>query len=337
MKKIKQIRRVKGILFNPTVAILVAIIIYTGLPAQIAMANYEIDGLIDVHATMGDSIRRYSGMLTVTSYQDSAATSAEPGQAASSSYYADLASGSMGVSFSANNAYGSWDGYSPAWWDASSESSVEMSDRLDFNVPAGYYPEDINVTIKGFVAGYQYASGKYFSSVEWYGTIGGGNSFHFNAWGQLNMATSYYYPFAITRVLIHGGTTLSSPTVIECQINFQFGPSALGAGLHDTYPPPEYSSAGADLSMQITSMDVPDGITWTSDSGVFKTIPKCLKADLNCDGIVDFIDYAIFAAAWLSEPGQDNWNPACDISNPADNIINIFDLDVFCDYWLVSY
>jgi hypothetical protein len=58
------------------------------------------------------------------------------------------------------------------------------------------------------------------------------------------------------------------------------------------------------------------------------------NADIDTDGFVDFKDFAILAAAWFSEPGDDNWNAACDISMSKDNIIDEYDLAVFCDNWL---
>jgi hypothetical protein len=59
-----------------------------------------------------------------------------------------------------------------------------------------------------------------------------------------------------------------------------------------------------------------------------------IDGDFYPDGIVDFKDFAIFAAAWYSHPGDANWNPACDISDPIDGIIDEFDLMVFCENWL---
>jgi hypothetical protein len=58
------------------------------------------------------------------------------------------------------------------------------------------------------------------------------------------------------------------------------------------------------------------------------------NADIDTDGFVDFKDFAILAAAWLSEPGDTNWNAACDISISKDNIIDEYDLAVFCENWL---
>lgn len=59
-------------------------------------------------------------------------------------------------------------------------------------------------------------------------------------------------------------------------------------------------------------------------------------ADLNRNGIVSFADFAIFALAWVTEPGDAGWNPACDISDPNDNFIDMLDLDVLTDNWLAG-
>ena len=48
--------------------------------------------------------------------------------------------------------------------------------------------------------------------------------------------------------------------------------------------------------------------------------------DYNFDGIVNFVDFAIFADAWLTE------NPF--ISLDGDNYVDINDLKIFCDHWL---
>lgn len=56
--------------------------------------------------------------------------------------------------------------------------------------------------------------------------------------------------------------------------------------------------------------------------------------DFDNDGDVDFKDFAVLAAAWLTESGQTGWNSDCDISMPSDGIIDELDLAVFCDNWL---
>jgi hypothetical protein len=53
------------------------------------------------------------------------------------------------------------------------------------------------------------------------------------------------------------------------------------------------------------------------------------------DGIVNFLDYAAFAAAWQATPASANWNPDCDIApEGGDNIVNVDDLLAFLQQWL---
>ncbi len=47
--------------------------------------------------------------------------------------------------------------------------------------------------------------------------------------------------------------------------------------------------------------------------------------DLNWDGDVELHDLSILASAWLAGPGDDMWNPDCDIDWPADNSIDMRD------------
>jgi hypothetical protein len=57
-------------------------------------------------------------------------------------------------------------------------------------------------------------------------------------------------------------------------------------------------------------------------------------ADFDRDEIVNFLDYAVLASAWLTSLGQPYYNPICDISIPRNNTIDANDLARFCDYWL---
>jgi hypothetical protein len=59
-----------------------------------------------------------------------------------------------------------------------------------------------------------------------------------------------------------------------------------------------------------------------------------LPGDIDGDGDVDFADFALLATAWLAAEGQPRWNPACDISEPADGVVNIHDLETLCTDWL---
>jgi hypothetical protein len=58
------------------------------------------------------------------------------------------------------------------------------------------------------------------------------------------------------------------------------------------------------------------------------------RGDLNNDYRVNMLDFAALGDAWMSEAGDLNWDPACDISEPADNVIDGLDLAVFVESWL---
>ncbi|MFQ6036297.1 MAG: C10 family peptidase [Sedimentisphaerales bacterium] len=61
-----------------------------------------------------------------------------------------------------------------------------------------------------------------------------------------------------------------------------------------------------------------------------------LVGDFDRDSDVDIVDFAILASSWLTKPSDVQWNPACDISSPADNLIDMLDLAAFADNWLAG-
>jgi hypothetical protein len=74
------------------------------------------------------------------------------------------------------------------------------------------------------------------------------------------------------------------------------------------------------------------------DSGTIVQICEyALASDLNNDCKVDFRDFAVFASAWLSQPEQPNWNPACDISYPQDDVIDWGDLKFLAQTWFTAF
>lgn len=83
------------------------------------------------------------------------------------------------------------------------------------------------------------------------------------------------------------------------------------------------------------------GPTWLDLYEFDNTANFCIKAlavggigitDFNQDGITDSADFAIFASAWLTKPGDDRWNPDCAMN--LDDTIDIHDLVIFIQYWL---
>ncbi len=59
-------------------------------------------------------------------------------------------------------------------------------------------------------------------------------------------------------------------------------------------------------------------------------------ADFNEDSCVDIVDFSRLYAAWFSVDGEGNWDEDCDISLPADNVIDHADLARFLEDWLAG-
>lgn len=60
---------------------------------------------------------------------------------------------------------------------------------------------------------------------------------------------------------------------------------------------------------------------------------RALPADNTGEGIVNASDLSTLSAAWLSEPGMEQWNPSCDIAAPMDDAIDLADLAVLAGQW----
>jgi len=58
------------------------------------------------------------------------------------------------------------------------------------------------------------------------------------------------------------------------------------------------------------------------------------EADINLDGLVDIYDFCIFASAWQKNLGDTNWIERCNLADPKDTVIDLFDLIIFIEQWL---
>lgn len=73
------------------------------------------------------------------------------------------------------------------------------------------------------------------------------------------------------------------------------------------------------------------------DMGAYERLCICsVTGDLNCSCDVDLADFVILSKAWQSEEGQGQYNPVCDISVPADDIVDIEDVKVLAENWLLE-
>jgi hypothetical protein len=73
----------------------------------------------------------------------------------------------------------------------------------------------------------------------------------------------------------------------------------------------------------------------------FQALPNRLAADIapaGGDGVVDMLDFAAFAEAFLAPVGSATWNWRCDLASPddPDYQINLLDFAVLSDQWLAT-
>jgi len=98
--------------------------------------------------------------------------------------------------------------------------------------------------------------------------------------------------------------------------------------VYDMYPNPQYE----DIYLGVAGTPFND----------FKLLEvyimtQCVAAcDFDEDGSVNFRDIAVLALAWSTKLGDGGWNPACDLSDPNDGIIDYADLDVCVNNWLLD-
>jgi hypothetical protein len=161
---------------------------------------------------------------------------------------------------------------------------------------------------------------------------GGDNSYYLGGLVGLNYGTiSYCYS---TGAVTAGGGSYdlgglvgyNDGSISGCYFLIDSGPvNGYGTPLTDEEMKQQSSFVGWDFT---TIWAICEG---TNYPRLLWQIPA---ADFVCPDGVDFIDFAIFANAWLSDPMQANWNSRCDIAEPPDSVIDILDLAIFAQHWL---
>ncbi len=179
---------------------------------------------------------------------------------------ANLATGILRAYAKADNGFGSATQFSSA------SAQVRFLDQLYFTVPAGYYSEGVSVAATGFAEG----------SISRQGTTR--VSYAFGAWFGSEMIYvsptdpdgDQFFEFTLTTLLVPAGRTLTEPEefsvpvagallIIECLSGY--GEDVAEVDFYDS----------ACFFLQ-----TPEGVTWTSDSGVFLASQIPLPPPCSC-------------------------------------------------------
>lgn len=56
--------------------------------------------------------------------------------------------------------------------------------------------------------------------------------------------------------------------------------------------------------------------------------------DINSDASIDQVDLSAMSRAWLTSPGDSQWDPYCDLAIPYDDVVDLTDLAVLAGQWM---
>jgi hypothetical protein len=245
-----------------------------------AAADYWMSGEVLAWAMPTPSSERYIPATPTTSLQDDMVANGGAGNRGEGHYYGNMATGLLSASAYAYDGYyplydlsGNLLGYGDDY--AQGRAYVGMHDTLHFTVPSGVYTTNLVVTLSGVITGT--------ITTTQHGQAGGSASAQLSGAGAPVVAGGearegetilVNRPFALSTTILYAGTYYTdyvTDVIVDLTIG---GPGLLQASATISNPNPfdiTVSRASLDFShtLQITAMDVPPGVTWYSDSGVF--------------------------------------------------------------------
>jgi hypothetical protein len=250
------------------------------MPAVAQALDYEIWAELRLQGMDFGGVNRYVDPVAATSLSDTdARTGSYAGNQAEASWSADLALGTLSGFAYGENAFAD-----PVlrWRSANGDAQVSMKDTLTFRVPAGSYPSGARIGVSGVFNGSLYSSGVNpfaDATVRWtltlvqtdgYGADEIKDSRQVSNGETLDVAE----PLSVSFQLLAPGSTLANPMSATAYVRAELQVIA------DTYDwlanQKLVERADFENTLQILSVDVPPGTTWTSASGVF--LPEASSA-----------------------------------------------------------
>ncbi len=231
------------------------------------------DELRDIHGmgTLIQRIDRRSGQVIATSLGDTQRILGPKGENAETLYYGNLATGTVKVLAQAANAF---DHNDEIWGETSSETWVQMHDTIYFNIPAGTYADGVAAVARGHIEG-SMSDSKYGQSRFSFSARLGGDEYVLRSGGDNTEAHGEIFNenFTLTDMLVQPGTTLNADRTVRHGFTLSLGnPASLVASTFaNKTGQEEFTFALVDFlnTGRILNLNVPDGVTWTSASGVF--------------------------------------------------------------------
>ncbi len=145
----------------------------------------------------------------------------------------------------------------------------ELEDRLTFTVAPGTYAVDVIVSVSGTVSGNFSVAGGGSSSARAVFSASFGSEDSDFTWDDED-GSAFLEDFVLSRQLVSEGTTLVDPRVVGVPVSVSLYVSGQSSGGGTV------SSGTADFSQsaRFLQVEVPDGVTWESESTVFLLLPE---------------------------------------------------------------
>ena len=253
------------------------------LVSSVAASNsyaYTVSGHIRAYYDGGNSggiIDREDTFIDSVYYLEDSGNVTGNNQYADASYFTDLTTGYLGTYVYATDLEP--DSYSSA---AGAYADASFSDVITFNIPAGTYDNGVYASLTGFANGTLDATGAVgglHSTVRGLGSFAFGSSgdsyafsFDETAKGSGPVALVIDETFTLSTELVAPGQTVAAGG-IQVDRSVTASLEAYGTALHayGYAGVPDYSSILGDFYSTggFSALSTADGVSWTSDSGVF--------------------------------------------------------------------
>ena len=245
---------------------LTTILLVASLLSSAFATPFGIAGKVYITSNAGGTLERYTSLsevISLSDYIDGTMVTNHPwdrGQAAIAKYYGNLATGEL-KAFSYAASSDTATAFAGSYY-------VEMKDTLSFIIPAGTYTSGLSATINGSLSGSFLASGTASCIGDFEASFGSATFVQKYDTPQTNTVVDL--PFTLTTWIVRPNTTLTKTATVPIIFDMEIGgdgkfraSSPLGLG----------NSATNDFfdTLEILSLDTPDGYAWTSASGVFLT------------------------------------------------------------------
>jgi hypothetical protein len=204
---------------------------------------------------------------------------------------------------------------------AAGDADGNLKDLIIFTVPAGSYDEDVVVALRGWVSGNFTITGDGNPSgrATYSACFGPGNCV-VREWHDED-GWAFSENFLLSSQLVAAGTTLSEPLIISRPVNSAVSVNGQSSSRDVSSGYTEISAA-----LHLVAVNLPDGITWYSESGLFLLEQLC-PGDFEGNGDVLKADLSLFALCFgRSDCDQGD---ACGGDLNGDNDVDGADLAIF--------